>query len=181
MKRIPAVMLVLLLLCVAYLPAAADGPEVVDQWVDDYDWVIGDEDPAWNCGDYPIIDRIKAEGRALIWKDKDGYVTKLVIESAGVDSLYTEAHPEIVLKGHFGWKATFTDYNGGATDDPFLDWDTVMVRGQDWNIRVPGQGNVVHIAGQGLWPWIPETGHEEVKFAGLYVFDIPTLCKALGF
>lgn len=181
MKRVSVALMALVLMLVAFLPAAAAGPEIYEVWVEDGEWVIGWDVPEANCDGYPVIDHIVAEGGLKLWRDKDGNPSKMVAELKGVDNLFTEAHPEIVYSGHFGWQETFTDWMGGDNVDGYPMFRYSTWRGVDWNIQVPGQGTVIHSVGQARWDYSNQDYPEMVKRAGLEVFDFPSLCEALGF
>lgn len=181
MKRFSVALIALILVLMAVLPAAAAGPEVYETWVLDEDWPIGLDYPEWNCEGYPIIDHIVADGGLTLWKDKAGNPSKMVAELKGHDNLFTEAYPEIVISGNFGWKETYTDWMGGDNADGYPMFRYSTWRGVDWNIQVPGQGVVIHNVGQTRWDYSDQSNSLLVKRAGLEMFDLPTLCQALGF
>jgi hypothetical protein len=182
MKRMGSVLVAVVLVLLVFVPASAGGWEVIEVWnwpASDPDWDMGPD--GFMCGGYSIFDNIDASGGLTLQRDKDGLPKTMVAEFAGMDNLYTLAHPEIVLSGRFGWKQTYTDYMGQYTPDgyPMMRYSTW--RGQDWNIAVPGMGNVFHVAGQTRWDYSDQANPLIVKEAGLQADDLGKLCKALGF
>ncbi len=171
MKLRVALLLSVVLVLVAFVPASADRPEF---------WYENDWDETFellDCGSFLVMDNAVGHDSEYLYRDREGKVVKTLYENRGVDNLFSSANPDHVISGPYRFlvhnKVTAYDDQGNVTDV------TRRWTGNIWNIQLPGIGPVYHETGQfvELFDVVNSEVIKEIKRVGLTKFDDGMLCE----
>ena len=155
------IMLVLLLMFALAVPVLAARVEKGTwSFVEEYTLID-------NCGDYgasgsfavKVIET--ASGFERLRFNNDDVLVQVEGHQKGTDTLFREGLPENVVTAHYAINAQFNLVTG---EDKFT--------GTIWNLQLPGEGNVFHIAGAEFY----QDGEFD-RVAGLEHADFEAICR----
>ena len=161
MKRNVIVMLVVLMMFALAVPVFAARVET-ETWsyVEEYTLIddCRDYGEGWN---FAVNDIESAAGFERLRYNNDDVLVQVVGHQRGTDALYRVDVPENVVTAKYSINAQFNLVTG---KDKFM--------GTIWNLQLPGEGNVFHIAGAEFY----QDG-EFVRSAGLEHVDFEAICR----
>ena len=165
MKKIMFLLIIVVILAAMVVPAFAapfpDPPGRIHK-VFDYPLVYcGDE---IGVGDFWLWDHEEAFAFFTnVRYDRDGNMVQKNEHVDGTDMIYREGNPDKALNGIYHLNL-LVRYDPVTEEPTYIQWG-----GTNWNIQIPGHGNVYHEAFNYKYP--------EDRQTGLSVYDVETLCE----
>ena len=161
MKRNLIVMLVVVMMFALAVPVFAARVET-ETWsyVEEYTLIddCGDYGEGW---DFAVNDIETASGFERLRFNNDDVLVQVVGHQRGTDALYRVGFPDNVVTAQYAINAKFDLAKG---KDKFM--------GTTWNLQLPGEGNVFHIAGAEFY----QDGEFD-RIAGLEHVDFEAICR----
>jgi hypothetical protein len=154
-------MLVVLLMFALAVPVFAARIEI-EQYSGEYEWELIESCEAYGGGDFSVWNRGTYSGFEQFFYNNDDEIIKRKFHESGTDNLFRYDEPDKnIVSGN--WQISgFWDV---VTDE-------FKYAGTNWNIHLPGEGNVIHFAGADFF-----VGDDLVRTAGLQAVDFETICR----
>lgn len=172
MKRNVIVMLVVLLLFTLVVPVFAARVEKEQSTAEFVDTLVADCSVYGEGWDFAVLDDVVYNRTATYWYDSDDVLIKKTFKNFGTDTVYREGFPEDGVKSTWHYTAKFDRLVDGTYEEG-------AAHGNQYNIHLPGVGNVIRFAGSEFYvDWPEEDGRGElVRVVGLYAEDYEALCS----
>ena len=160
-KKSLLVLLVFVLALVMAIPVFASPPDRVD-FEDGGEFELVEDCSVYGEGwNFSVWNRWSQTGTDLTFYNNDGEVVRLQFNSQGIDNLFRLDEPDNVLASPWNTNGTWN-----------LETDDIRIRGNFWNLQLPGVGNVFHFAGAEFI-----VNGEFDRFAGLETRDLEMICR----
>ena len=172
MKRNIMIILVVLLMFALAVPDFAARVEKETATAEFVDTLVADCSVYGEGWDFAVLDDVVYTRTTTYWYDNDDVMVKKKFHNFGTDTVYREGYPEDGVKSAWHYNAKFDRLTDGQFEE-------ASAHGNQYNIHLPGVGNVIRLTGSEFYVNWPEDGGrgELVRFVGLYSEDYEALCR----